>query len=226
MKKIQVAILAASLGVAIQAHGNLVVNGGFAPAGAFSPPNGLYYVVSPGDSVTIPGWTVQNQTIAWESQATLVPTYVQGNPTPYWLDVSGVHDAIPYGGVVGTTASTVAGDWYTLSFQVGKGLGQSPNPVVFQATAASQSGTFTDLQVDPGGVSTVWETFSLQFQATGPSTIITLQATDANSGNAFVGLANVNVSPVPEPTTMLAGALLLLPFGAITLRILRKTRTA
>jgi len=30
------------------------------------------------------------------------------------------------------------------------------------------------------------------------------------------------VTPVPEPTTMLAGALLLLPFGASTLRILRK----
>jgi len=33
-------------------------------------------------------------------------------------------------------------------------------------------------------------------------------------------------STVPEPTTMLAGALLLLPFGASTLRILRKNRAA
>jgi hypothetical protein len=33
-------------------------------------------------------------------------------------------------------------------------------------------------------------------------------------------------SPVPEPTTMIAGALLLLPFGASTLRMLRKNRTA
>jgi hypothetical protein len=32
--------------------------------------------------------------------------------------------------------------------------------------------------------------------------------------------------PVPEPTTMIAGALLLLPFGASTLRILRKRQTA
>jgi hypothetical protein len=38
--------------------------------------------------------------------------------------------------------------------------------------------------------------------------------------------ANVQVlTPVPEPTTMIAGALLLLPFGASTLRILRR-RTA
>jgi len=34
------------------------------------------------------------------------------------------------------------------------------------------------------------------------------------------------LTPVPEPTTMIAGALLLLPFGASTLRMLRKTRTA
>ena len=31
---------------------------------------------------------------------------------------------------------------------------------------------------------------------------------------------------VPEPTTMIAGALLLLPFGASTLRMLRKNRAA
>jgi len=31
---------------------------------------------------------------------------------------------------------------------------------------------------------------------------------------------------VPEPTTMLAGTLLLLPFGASTIRVLRKNRAA
>jgi len=33
-------------------------------------------------------------------------------------------------------------------------------------------------------------------------------------------------APVPEPTTLIAGALLLLPFGASTLRMLRRNRTA
>jgi hypothetical protein len=40
------------------------------------------------------------------------------------------------------------------------------------------------------------------------------------------GRLDVQLTVVPEPTTMIAGALLLLPFGASTLRILRKTRTA
>jgi hypothetical protein len=35
-----------------------------------------------------------------------------------------------------------------------------------------------------------------------------------------------NVTPVPEPTTLIAGALLLLPFGASTLRVLRRNRAA
>jgi hypothetical protein len=37
---------------------------------------------------------------------------------------------------------------------------------------------------------------------------------------------DLQLNLVPEPTTMMAGALLLLPFGASTLRILRKARTA
>jgi type VI secretion system secreted protein VgrG len=45
--------------------------------------------------------------------------------------------------------------------------------------------------------------------------------------NGAVTLDNNNITvPVPEPTTMIAGALLLLPFGASTLRRMRKTRTA
>ena len=48
--------------------------------------------------------------------------------------------------------------------------------------------------------------------------------TDINvvaSGNDFV-LDDISVTAVPEPTTCIAGALLLLPFGASTLRSLRR----
>jgi hypothetical protein len=54
--------------------------------------------------------------------------------------------------------------------------------------------------------------------------------------NLFTGGADTSDNPgsraqdqlaiVPEPTTMIAGALLLLPFGASTLRILRRNRAA
>jgi len=51
-----------------------------------------------------------------------------------------------------------------------------------------------------------------------------------NSGAVIDGIsANVDIysaSAVPEPTTMIAGAMLLLPFGASTLRVIRKRRVA
>jgi hypothetical protein len=37
---------------------------------------------------------------------------------------------------------------------------------------------------------------------------------------------NPNLTPVPEPATLIAGALLLVPFGASTLRIWRSKRSA
>ena len=52
--------------------------------------------------------------------------------------------------------------------------------------------------------------------------------TNINNGISQVSVSSVQQSfhQVPEPTTIIAGALLLLPFGASTLRILRKNRTA
>jgi hypothetical protein len=47
-----------------------------------------------------------------------------------------------------------------------------------------------------------------------------------NPNGTNYSLNQDQLAVVPEPTTMIAGALLLLPFGASTLRILRKNRTA
>ncbi len=48
---------------------------------------------------------------------------------------------------------------------------------------------------------------------------------DVYNDGSITGL-RVEWSPVPEPTTMVAGALLLLPFGMSTLRMLRRKQTA
>ena len=53
--------------------------------------------------------------------------------------------------------------------------------------------------------------------------LMTVQYDDSGYTDALVNIPQV---PVPEPTTMIAGALLLLPFGASTLRMLRKSRKA
>jgi len=49
------------------------------------------------------------------------------------------------------------------------------------------------------------------------------------NGSSNIGgpaTATLSVDPVPEPTTLIAGALMLMPFGASTLRILRNRRVA
>ena len=54
----------------------------------------------------------------------------------------------------------------------------------------------------------------------------TLGGGGALEGATFSSTSSTQIAvPVPEPTTMIAGALLLLPFGASTLRVLRR-RTA
>jgi len=52
-----------------------------------------------------------------------------------------------------------------------------------------------------------------------------LEIGEGGSGAASANIESITVSgvsAVPEPTTVIAGALLLLPFGASTLRVLRK----
>lgn len=49
---------------------------------------------------------------------------------------------------------------------------------------------------------------------------------DSDTSKTPIATTKITVNVVPEPTTMIAGALLLLPFGASVLRTLRKGRTA
>jgi len=68
------------------------------------------------------------------------------------------------------------------------------------------------------------------FAGIGTVTVTPLALSTGNVGDLGDHFYDVNAdflfTPVPEPTTMLAGALLLLPFGASTFRILRRSRTA
>ncbi len=90
-------------------------------------------------------------------------------------------------------------------------------------TAGTVVGTVTGLQVfaiptgDQGqlGTSYVNINSTLAFD--------TVVATSTEHAFEFDNVA-YNTTPIPEPTTMIAGAMLLLPFGASTLRMLRKNR--
>ena len=68
-------------------------------------------------------------------------------------------------------------------------------------------------------------TSSFDYPASPPS-VGDVLAYPGTYGGPSARVYSIAVTVVPEPTTMIAGALLLLPFGPSTLRILRKHRTA
>jgi hypothetical protein len=82
--------------------------------------------------------------------------------------------------------------------------------------------TGSDVLTSPNGDQGVNGTVYVNISSTLPFNKVI--ATSTQYAFEFDNVA-YNPTPVPEPTTMIAGALLLLPFGASTLRVLRR-RTA
>jgi len=103
-------------------------------------------------------------------------------------------------------------------------IGQG-NELTFYDTGGGVIGSITGLNVDAlfeGGYPATGTAYVNIISDTPFSTVV---ATDASDAFEFDDVAHGQVA-VPEPATMLAGALLLLPFGGSALRILRKGRGA
>src|ERR1035438_4266402 len=129
------------------------------------------------------------------------------------------------------TAGGVSGSQATLTFGATEmymgllwGSVDSFNTLSFY-NGATLVGTVTGSQVlaSPNGDQGVNGTVYVNINSTLPFDSVV--ATSSLHAFEFDNVA-YNKTAVPEPTTMIAGALLLLPFGASTLRILRKSRTA
>jgi len=70
----------------------------------------------------------------------------------------------------------------------------------------------------------IWQQFTATFVATANQTPTAVDLKLAYSGDDFA-LDDISLALVPEPATFIAGALLLLPLAASTIRIVRKPRT-
>src|ERR1017187_7686858 len=92
------------------------------------------------------------------------------------------------------------------------------------------SGTYPtgDLNAGQNVMTTILSTSTTQKITEGANGIALYTPTSGqpgfNNGTGAAPFSYEFISSVPEPTTMIAGALLLLPLGASTLRILRKNR--
>ena len=228
------AILAGVFGgmLTLPAGASLVLNGDF------EQPNlggtGNYYGVG---STAVTGWTVVGSggvTIHHVNQISLL----WPNNNSQFMDLTGNSGG---GGVRSAAIATLPGQTYLVTFDAVNGsrwynAGQQNvpyyGPVLTLQASGGASATYSSaadmppgsLPVPPAG-NLIPVVLSYQFVATGTATTLTFMdvtGTDSNAG----WIDNVSILAVPEPTTMIAAALLLLPFGASTLRMLRKSRKA
>jgi hypothetical protein len=137
-------------------------------------------------STNIPGWVTTTAEIAWVTNSTPL-----GYRTPYgsmFLDLTGFHDSIPYGGIEQTVA-TVPGQDYTLGFWVG----------VDQDYASSSGPATVVANIQPGSNYTTtatggnWQSFSFTFVADAAETPLIFTGASTKGGQ-YIGLDNVSVT--------------------------------
>ena len=188
-------LAAALLGVGLSSHANLLINGSF-EQGNFVPTEQGSMLLGVG-ATDITGWTVENGGLAWDGPTN--PYGLTASDGSYFLDLTGDHDNIPYGGVVQSqTISTTIDAVYQLSFDLGSDSHYDTTAVGVQVTAGSASETFTSsLPVNRNQ----WQTFTFDFTATSASTSISFLG-EADTNQKYIGLDNVSVVEVPEPGTL------------------------
>lgn len=106
-----------------------------------------------------------------------------------FVDLTGFHDRIPYGGIQQTVA-TSPGQNYTLSFSLGvdQSNGAYSGPVSVVATISSGAVVTTTAS---GGD---WQSFGFTFEANSAATPLTFIGA-STMGGQFIGLDNVSVTP-------------------------------
>lgn len=194
------------LALAHPAAANLVTNPSF-ENGNFSFADGRdTEFVYPGSSY-ITGWTVIGASgayIDWIGPTN--PYGLTASQGSYFLDLTGDNSWSPLAGVQ-QSFSTVPGSQYTLTFDLGSSSNYSGGQVSVQVSAGDQSDvSFTS--TNNGSQTNLWQTETLDFDATSPTTTLTIMGT---LGYQYVGVDNVDVegaSPLPEPasiTMLIAG---------------------
>ena len=230
MKKLQIAIFTISLATAISASASITISGSDLSGLTYKPNGGVaQYVAGTPDVAQLstpdsgltggaPAVFVKAANVALSSLGTLNSFSASYD----LLSSSGPSGAQPY--------------WLTYLYAPGGGYIGVISMGGPDLNGSSQIHVFYDYATSPLTSDTYWgDTLSqLDSTAYGTTTFgqMTVYETAVEIGDWDNGVATIPASanidsitlfPVPEPTTMIAGALLLLPFGASTLRILRKS---
>ena len=219
LKMIKFALLmGAGVFAASQASADLIVNGSFETADLSTPSAGggsagqwnYFY----NGSNPLYGWTSSD------------------NNTPLEVGLGSIYGVTGYDGnnvmeldstvnVAVDQSLVTAGGTYQLSFLYALRSGVDPSSgtmsVVWDGIPITLTPTSSAMTLYTATVTGASGNNTLEFDGTGTS----------DSYGAILDNVSLNaVAPVPEPTTVLAGALMLLPFGVGAIRSLRKERAA
>jgi hypothetical protein len=175
---------------------NRVENGAF-EGGTLTANHGDPHVMSlPAGSATMPNWTVEGAEIAWAENGN---PYIKSPSHGRFLDLTGYHDAAPYGGVRQTIDRLTPGLTYELSLELGTDHPRFTGPIAVEVVVESGATTTKQCASNPPANSgVVWEPCSFRFVAQTPQTTIHITG---KRGDQYIGLDNVSltyVSPIPR----------------------------
>ena len=207
-KYIKTLVALGTVALPLAASASLVTDGNFmaSPGGSF---------VDYGSGTTFGSWEVT------EGSIDLIGTYWQNPAGSQSVDLAGYSS-----GQIQQNISTTSGQWYHLQFALSGNGDDSGNVKSVKVVFGNFITDFTFYDPTHTRTEMKWITVGCDVKADGNLTTLSFLDTSyvLHGGLAVCGAAisDVALTAVPEPSTYIAGVLLLLPFGVSSLRSLRR----
>ena len=230
MKRVLFIVAVCALAIGSPAAAD-VVNGGF-EQGVFG--DGSVRQILPGDSTTLPGWTVRGDSLAWYKDGFILEgnwlSPHEGNLALNLCDGS-VRTCDGSVRIVSQAIPTVPGQQYRLSYWVGNDSANGGPAAILVEIRDGTSNTLILSETGtarPTDLPSTWQQFEFNFIADGTSNTITFgDVVDpyytGRSAPTYTGLDDVSVAAVPEAPTW---GLMLLGFAGLGALGLRRGRFA
>jgi len=183
-------LIIASASTSFAGSPNLVINGSFEDSSL--DPGSTWSVLGGGNS-SIDGWLTFGGGIDY------LGTIITASDGIRSIDINNIFS----GGGLQQTFDTIAGESYTVAFDMSANMFGAPNEKIMRVAAGDSSEDFVFDYVAAGSTAQdpMWERMEWSFVATGSSS--TLSFTGVSSGVYGAALDNVVVTgPVPSPATL------------------------